>query len=162
MKKIGLISDTHVPERSKTLPLKVHELFKGVDLIIHSGDITHEDVLIELETIAPVEAVLGNMDGYYIKRDLPEKKVIEVEKVKIGIIHGSGSPFGIEERIAQEFQNVDVIVYGHTHRAVIKEINGILFINPGTPSDRIFSSRFTLGFLHVENGKIVKAYIKEI
>ena len=61
--KIGVLSDTHVPHAFPVLPPKVFEVFAGADLILHAGDIVSLDVLTELEAIAPVEAVAGNMDG---------------------------------------------------------------------------------------------------
>ena len=84
---IGLISDTHIPDRRIKLPQKVLETFEGVDLIIHAGDITSKSVIEELETVAPVVAVEGNMDRVHGDIDLPVSRIIEVEGHKIGIMH---------------------------------------------------------------------------
>ena len=84
---IGLISDTHIPDRAKEIPQKVFESFDNVDLIIHAGDLTSPKVIEDLEKIAPVMAVQGNMDRAN-GIDLPKAKIIEAEGLKIGVVHG--------------------------------------------------------------------------
>ena len=88
--KIGVVSDTHIPSRARTLPKALVEGLFGVDLIIHAGDLLKDYVLYELEEIAPVEAVAGNNDDYYMQSMLPHKKVINAGRFRIGITHGSG------------------------------------------------------------------------
>ena len=88
---IGLISDTHIPDRAKILPQNVIDAFSDVDLILHAGDLTSPRVLDELEQIAPTMAVQGNMDRAN-GIDLPKAKVIEVEGLKLGVIHGEVYP----------------------------------------------------------------------
>ncbi len=72
--RVGVISDTHVPAIARSLPAAVFEVFKGVDLILHAGDVVELSVLDELRTIAPVEAVAGNMDGSEVHLNLPLKR----------------------------------------------------------------------------------------
>ena len=83
---IGLISDTHIPDRAKEIPEKVFEAFSEVDLIMHAGDLTSPKVIDDLEQIAPVMAIQGNMDRAR-GIDLPAAKVIEAEGLKIGIVY---------------------------------------------------------------------------
>ncbi len=163
MKKIGLISDTHIPERAPELDVLIHEVFKDVDVILHAGDITDHDVLIELETIAPVEAVLGNMD-HYSNIDLPEYKVLEFEDVRIGLCHGTGNRQNIMDRMLHLFNahKVDVIVFGHTHKSIITKKNGVYLINPGSASDRVFSENNSVGILKVSDGKVIHTEIIEL
>ena len=95
---IGLISDTHIPDRAKEIPQKVFDAFSEADLIIHAGDLTSPKVMDELEEIAPVMAVQGNMDRAN-GIDLPKAKVIEAEGLKIGVIHGEVYPRGDTQQI---------------------------------------------------------------
>ncbi|MGC8844157.1 MAG: YfcE family phosphodiesterase, partial [bacterium] len=93
--KIGVISDTHIPTRADRLPEAVFQHFKGVDLILHAGDIEDIGVLFELEEIAPVKAVIGNMDPYELENNLPSKRIVKAGAVNIGLIHGWGAPKGL-------------------------------------------------------------------
>lgn len=160
---LGLISDTHIPERANSLDNSIHEIFKQVDVILHAGDITSMDVIIELEVIAPVEAVRGNMDRYG-EINFPEYKVLEYENVKIGLCHGAGDRHNIMDRMIYLFRpfGVKVIVFGHTHDSVITQRNGIYLINPGTAADRVFSSKNSVGILQLSEGKVLHAEIAEI
>jgi putative phosphoesterase len=103
-------------------------------------------------------AVCGNMDSQDIRKAFPEKRVIELKGFKMGLIHGGGSPFGIESRIRGEFDEVDAIVYGHTHTPANHQVKNIYFFNPGSPT-RSFIHKATLGILHLGEkieGEIIK------
>jgi putative phosphoesterase len=131
--KIGVLSDTHL-QSGQELPLDILKAFSNVDLIIHTGDIISLSVLERLKKIKDVKAVQGNMDSLNIKSLLPEKEVLEINGKRIGIIHGSGGPWGIENKLREQFENVDAIVYGHTHQARNELLGDILFFNPGKAS----------------------------
>lgn len=159
--KIAVISDTHIPKTGEGLPEKLCEALKKVDLILHAGDLTELSVLEELKTFAPVRAVCGNMDNRDIQGTLPQKDIIEVGKFKIGLIHGYGTPFGLQERIGKEFINTGVhaIVYGHSHKSTNEVKNGVLFFNPGSPTDKVFARINTYGLIKVNDsikGEIIK------
>jgi putative phosphoesterase len=128
--RIGVISDTHMRSCEEIPPAMVRAL-SNVDLIIHAGDIVTLEVLEELRRLGEVKAVRGNMDSAKLRALLPEKELIVVGGKKIGITHGWGSPQGIEERVRGMFDGVDVIIYGHSHKARNEQIGGILFFNPG-------------------------------
>jgi putative phosphoesterase len=134
--RIAVLADTHV-HMLEHLPKKIIDAISTVDLIIHVGDFTDVQVLKELKRIGKLEAVQGNMDSTELKAILPVKVIVEVENRRIGITHGSGSPWGIEERVRKMFESdrIDVIVYGHSHRSQNKVINDILFFNPGKATD---------------------------
>ncbi len=140
--KIGVISDTHINNPAKTLPNEVFELFEGVDLILHAGDILIEEVLIELEAIAPVCAVAGNNDGYEMLRKYGSRKVIEVGGKRIGLTHMSAYVEFIDD-------NVDCVVYGHSHIPHNEISNNILFFNPGSATQRRFQPRHSIGILYI-------------
>jgi len=130
--RIGVLSDTHTHSLEDT-PRKVIDSLSSADMIIHAGDFTTVEVLNGLKKLGKVKAVQGNMDSAELKNILPAKEVLEVGNKRIGITHGSGGPWGIEQRVREIFDQdrVDVIVYGHSHKSQSKVIDGILFFNPG-------------------------------
>jgi putative phosphoesterase len=134
--KIAVLADTHV-NRLEHLPKKLIDALSTVDLIIHAGDFTDVRLIEELKQLSEVKAVHGNMDSRELKTVLPVKEIIEIENKRIGITHGSGGPWGIEERVRKMFESdrIDIIIYGHSHRSQNKVINDILFFNPGKATD---------------------------
>lgn len=155
--RIGVLSDTHLREVGADFRKIIESCFQGVEKIFHLGDFVDESVADYLSGQKELVAVCGNMDPPGIRRAFPPKRVIELGRFKIGLIHGGGAPFGIESRIRGEFDEVDAIVYGHTHLPAHHEVKGLTFFNPGSPT-RSFIRRPTLGILHVEDkieGEIV-------
>ncbi len=132
--KIGVLSDTHAYS-IEDIPQKVIDSLSRVDLMVHAGDFTAGEVLDGLKKLGELRAVRGNMDSMEIRSKLPIKETIEVGGKRIGITHGSGGPWGIEQRVRKMFDQVDVIVYGHSHESQNRVIDGILFFNPGRASD---------------------------
>jgi len=134
--RIAVLADTHV-DRLEHLPNKTVDALSTADLIIHAGDFTDVQLLNELRRLCDVKAVHGNMDSRELKAELPVKEIVETKDKRIGITHGSGAPWGIEERTRKMFESnrVDIIVYGHSHRSQNKVIDDILFFNPGKATD---------------------------
>lgn len=170
VKVIGLISDTHthLPILGSKLPEKVFEIFKeaNVSLIIHAGDIVDLNVIRELERIAPVVAVYGNTDPPEIRALMPAMAIIEVNGKRVGVVHDVGIPplWGIDkmERIANE-NNLDVLVFGHTHKPFLKSEGDTIFINPGSPIDPLppLLVKRAVGLLIITEERI-EPYIIEI
>jgi len=153
MKRIGVISDTHIPKAAGDLPERVYREFERVDLILHAGDLVELSVLEKLRKVAPARAVYGNMDAAEVTGFLPRKDIIKVGGLRIGLIHGYGPPARIVEAVAKEFKKVDVIVFGHSHVALCEKIKNTLFFNPGSPTDRVFAPYTSFGILEVgKNG----------
>ncbi len=146
--KIGVISDTHLAAPDGRLEKIAKDHFQGVELILHAGDIVDIRVL-EAFGDTRVCAVCGNMDGASVRDMFPEKRVLEVEGWRIGLIHGWGSPSGLEERIIREFEDVACIVYGHSHRPNNEVRDGVLLFNPGSPTDNRFAQGNSVGILDV-------------
>lgn len=144
---IGVLSDTHIDKKEKSLLPAITESFQEVDLIVHAGDLTSLSVIECLREIAPVEAVCGNMDPIDVKSALPQKKMLRIEGLYIGLIHGWGPPWGIRKRIRTEFEKVDAIIYGHSHQHFAGCEDGIYFFNPGAASKHPFGKRPTCGRL---------------
>ncbi len=128
--KLGIISDTHVKSINE-IPAIIRKALADVDFIIHAGDFTQKAVLDGLQSIGQVKAVYGNMDSVELKGNLPERDVFVASGKKIGLIHGSGTPWGIAERVRQQFKGVDIIVFGHSHEPYSCYIQGVLLFNPG-------------------------------
>ncbi|MFA5115246.1 MAG: metallophosphoesterase [Candidatus Omnitrophota bacterium] len=160
--KIGVISDTHIPERATEIPPKALEGLKGSDLIIHAGDISRLQVLEELKKVcANVKAVWGNMDPEDIKNGFPRKEIITAGSHKIGVMHGWGHPGSLLRVLSEEFrgEDVDTVIFGHSHQPFNEYHNGILYFNPGSPTDKIFSPYTSYGILEINDkieGRIVR------
>lgn len=148
--KIAVVSDTHLREGTNYLRRVSERYFSDAQMVLHAGDLVSRKVLEAFEG-KEVRAVRGNMD---VDESLPEKLLIAVEGVRIGLIHGWGMPFGIEAKLLREFYRVDCLVYGHTHFACNHVKDGVLFFNPGSPTDRRFAPVNTVGLLEVRGGKI--------
>ena len=144
--RIGLISDTHIPEACEHLPAPVFEAFAGVDLVMHAGDIYVNRVLDELAQIAPVMAALGNgdegLDGHRFKLD-PDARVrvahlLEVEGVRVGLAHALPTPDETSDEVFERAMHrhfggiVDVVVMGHSHLEGITRFGSTLVVNPGS------------------------------
>ena len=157
---IGLISDTHIPDRAKILPTKVLEAFSDVELILHAGDLTSPKVLEELEKIAPVMAVQGNMDRAN-GIDLPKAKIVETEGLRIGLIHGEVYPRADSDQLvylAKEL-DADILVSGHSHQPKIEQKDGVLLLNPGSPIVPRLADR-TVMLLEIRNKEVDVEIIK--
>jgi putative phosphoesterase len=156
--KIGVLSDTHLKEPTSEFRGMIETHFRGVDKILHAGDFVDWKIAEYLSSQKELIAVCGNMDSYDIRKAFAQKTIIVIDAFKIGLTHGGGAPFGIESRVREEFDDVDVIVYGHTHTPANHWVKKILFFNPGSPT-RSFIQQGTLGILHVEEkieGEIIK------
>ncbi|MDQ6871938.1 MAG: metallophosphatase family protein [Gemmatimonadota bacterium] len=142
---IGLISDTH-----GLLRPGVHEALKGVALILHAGDVGGSDILDELRLIAPVRAVFGNTDPPG-QPELAEEIVVNLGDISVHVSHGHecGSP--TPERLADRY-DADVVVYGHTHRALVTKIGGRLFVNPGAAGPKRFNLTPSVARLTISGG----------
>ncbi len=147
---IGVISDTHIPH-FKQLPGAIWEHFANVELIIHAGDLSILSVINELETIAPVVAVRGNVEQEAVIRKLPVKREIKVGNCHIGIVHILGDSHMREKIARQEFPKARVVIYGHTHIPWKEDRNGLLLFNPGSATDRRRQERCSIGMLHLDD-----------
>lgn len=152
---IGVVSDTHVPLRARSLPGEVFRGLDGVDLILHAGDILDESVIRELCAVAPVEAVAGNCDPWPLRNRLGPQKIVEIGGVKIGLTHGHlGVGRTAAERAAGLFaaQGVACVVFGHSHSPFNEVLDGVLLFNPGSPTDRRREPLPSYGILTIDSG----------
>ena len=166
---VGVIADTHVPQRLKRLPSGIAEAFEGVTLILHAGDINSRPVLDELSRIAPVLAVAGNVDPPWL--NLPRSRIVEVDGCRIGLTHGNGGwrrylvnkvretlwefePARYLRYARDAFQDVNVVVTGHTHRPHLIYAEGVLLFNPGSVAPDYYTAYGpAVGVLFIEAGR---------
>jgi putative phosphoesterase len=145
--KIGILSDTHLASITEDFKETIKRVFDGVDMIIHAGDITGLSVFNYLSNWE-LKAVRGNMDDFDLYNLLPEKRIENIMGKNVGIIHGKGPPRGIEEVVLREFQNVDLIIYGHSHVPLETKKRDVLLFNPGSYR-RSYSYHGTVGMLEI-------------
>ena len=148
--RIGVISDTHIPH-FKHLPQVIWEHFAGVELIIHAGDLSILSVMSELETIAPVIAVQGNVEEEEVMLKLPIKLEITVGRCRIGVVHILGDSHNRVRVARQEFPNARCVVFGHSHIPWNEDVDGQLLFNPGSATDRRRQPRCSIGMLYVDD-----------
>jgi uncharacterized protein len=125
------------------------------DLVLHGGDVVAASVLDELHALAPVEAVLGNMDEPALAALLPERRVVEVAGARIGMVHVPGPAAGREARLLRGFPGCSAVVYGHTHVPQAERVEGVWVLNPGSPTERRRAPARSMLVLEVEDGEIV-------
>lgn len=163
VKKVGLISDTHVPTRARCIPQMVFKIFENVDFIVHAGDLVQLAVIDELEQLAPVLAVHGNMDGPEVSGALPKLNSMKIFDWKIGVMHDPRTLFGMSRmrEIAKQ-NNFNVFVYGHTHNASIKWEGKMLYINPGSATNPLpsFVNKPSVAILKVTKETIAPEIIQ--
>lgn len=159
---LGLIGDTHIPSQASKIPQNIFSDFedKNIDYIIHLGDFVEIEILKNLqETFGKdkVIAIQGNMDSRQIKGYLPKTAELEFFGHKIFITHGTGGPSDIIERLSKmsELATYDIIIFGHVHIPIAEKwTDGKWYICPGTPTDKIFTSVNSYGFLRISKEKI--------
>ncbi|MDQ0220452.1 metallophosphoesterase [Peribacillus cavernae] len=150
--KIVVISDTHMPKRGKKLPTSLIEDLQSAQLIIHAGDWQTLDVYQELLTYAPVEGVSGNVDGEDIKERFGEKRILQINGKRIGVVHGHGEKGTTEKRAIAAFaeEDVDLIIFGHSHIPVKKQSDGVMLFNPGSPTDKRRQPAYSYGVITIQ------------
>ena len=127
---IGVLSDTHLGSLSEAFCRRVEELAREVDHFFHIGDSVCQEVLDFLGAY-PLTAVAGNMDPPEVRANWPAKTIAELAGRRFGLIHGWGPPGGVAELVKDEFDDVDCICFGHSHRSYNQRNDGVLFFNPG-------------------------------
>lgn len=152
--RILVLSDTHIPVAGSDLPKQIYDEISKVDMIIHAGDFIDRATLHKLQSLKETKAVCGNMDSKEACMELNPKEVINIGKFRIGLIHGYGAPSDLMEKVRKEFDKIDCLIFGHSHSAVNIKKDGILYFNPGSPTDKIFASKNSYGILNITDDKI--------
>jgi putative phosphoesterase len=158
--RVVVLSDTHAPRRWKSCPPAVAGWLRGADAILHAGDVCTAQVLAELSEYAPVYAVLGNNDGQDVADwGAPPRLEIDLDGVKVGMIHDTGQAVGRLRRLRTAFPAADLVVFGHSHIPLDDSDGKLRIFNPGSPTDRRRQPHGTLGVLDSSGGQLIEARI---
>jgi len=153
--RVLVLADTHRKADGAPLPDAVLARLDTVDLVLHAGDVTNQALLDDLAAHVPVHAVLGNNDDASLA-DLPERLVLDLDGVRLAMVHDSGARKGRENRMRRWFPDADVVVFGHSHDPVDDEgVDGQWLFNPGSPTQRRRQPQPSFGLLELADGRLV-------
>ena len=156
--RVGIIADTHISDRRRSIPSAVWRAFEQCDCILHAGDVSRKEVLDELSLLAPVHAVHGNVDAPELLRSLPATRVLDLNGVVIGLTHGHlGRGRSTRERALGLFDGVNglaAVVFGHSHEPCNELAGNVLQFNPGSPTERRRQARHSCGLLRISDGDV--------
>ena len=146
--RLGVIADTH-----GLLRPEVFQVFEEVDHILHAGDVGKPEILIDLEAIAPVTAVYGNVDPPEIRSRLPQVATAELDGFEIVVTHGDQFGHPTPEKLHAAFPRAEIIVYGHTHKALLELVDKtVTVMNPGGAGQARFDLKPSVGIMELEPG----------
>jgi len=151
----SIVSDTHVPKGQRQLPEECVWTCRDSDLIIHTGDFMEASILELFKSFGPpVVAVHGNVDSTELRNWLPEKTTVEVEGIRIGLVHDSGQKKGRLNRMRALFPDHDAVIFGHSDLPLHEEADGFQIFNPGSPTERRRSPFRSMGVAKVDGSEI--------
>jgi len=164
--KLGIVSDTHITGRGRGLPAELLLKLEGVERILHAGDLVELKVLETLARIAPVTAVRGNVDYPEVRVALRAHEVVEAGLALVGLVHGDGMTRTTLWRARHAFGDppaddsgrpLSAVVFGHSHQPYRGRHDGVLYLNPGSPTDHRRAERPSFAILHVRDDGSVDA-----
>jgi len=162
--KILVVSDTHIPIAADSLPTEIEKEAKNSDCCLHCGDFVDYSVFKTLNRWTKTYGVQGNMDNLTVRKNLPAKLIIKFEDITLGLTHGCGNPNNlidyINKEFSEEFITIDIFVFGHSHLPFDKEINGKIYFNPGSLTDKVFTPYNSYGILNIKKNKIKRSIVK--
>jgi uncharacterized protein len=135
-------------------------LLEEADLALHAGDVVSASAFEGLGSHVILEAVRGNMDHPELRTVLPEQRIVEIEGVRIGMVHDAGPRAGREQRLAAAFPGCAVIVYGHTHMPHLERHGGVWIVNPGSPTERRSAPSHSMAVLRVSRGAVRPSLVR--
>lgn len=147
-----VLADTHIPRRAHELPQGLAPYLREAGLILHAGDLMDPALLDELAAYASVRVVRGNLDPP--EADLPETQEFDFGGARIAMIHDSGRKEGRRGRMARRFPDARVVVFGHSHIPFLEDEDGLLLLNPGSPTDKRRQPEYTFALLYAEAGSV--------
>ncbi|MDQ6942704.1 MAG: metallophosphoesterase [Candidatus Eremiobacteraeota bacterium] len=151
---IGIVGDTHLPRFGRALPRALERGLRrgGVQRILHLGDMTDLLAVPLFEAIAPFDAVAGNNDGAAIRERFGRRKIVLVEDVRIGMVHGDGPGGTTMSRALDAFgeDEADVVLFGHSHRPIVAREGRVLIANPGSPTDKRMNPLYSYAILTID------------
>jgi putative phosphoesterase len=152
--RIAILSDTHLPRGSRSIPPSCLERCREADAILHAGDLIDVEVLELLRALGPpVHAVHGNIDSAAVRRILPGRLEIQLAGVRLGMLHIPGPTTGRLARLRAGFPTADAVIFGHTHMPEHAESDGFQIFNPGSPTERRRAPAHTMGIATLADGR---------
>ena len=149
-----VLADTHLRDGLERLAPCVMRALADADVVLHAGDITSAKALAELRAAAPLHAVLGNND-HELKGVLPETLLLELDGVRVAMVHDSGPRTGRPRRLGRRFPDADLVIFGHSHIPVDEPgVSGQWLFNPGSPTQRRSQPTPTFGQLRLASGHV--------
>ena len=146
--RLGIISDTH-----GKLPSEVFEVFEGVDHIFHAGDVGSEDILIDLEALAPLTAVYGNTDGGALRSRLPKVAKLRLDGFDIVVTHGDQFGTPTPDALHEAFPEGEILIFGHTHQPLVETVDLVVTaMNPGSAGAPRYDLPPSVGIMELEPG----------
>lgn len=152
---VAVIADTHLPKGRRRLPDECRRRIAAADLLIHAGDFSTAATHDELAAIGPrLVGVHGNVDDEDLRTRLPERTELDLEGVRIGVIHDSGARPGRLARMRRAFPDADAVIFGHSHLPLHERDGGFQIFNPGSPTERRRAPSHTMGIGEVAGGRL--------
>jgi len=151
--KVAILADTHLPKGARRLPEACLREVAGSTALIHAGDFWALPVLRELEAIGPpLHAVHGNVDEPAVRDALPSELTLELDGVRIAVVHDAGPKGGRLARMRRRFPEAAAVVFGHSHMPLLEAEGGFQIFNPGSPTERRRAPRHSMGVLDFPGG----------
>jgi putative phosphoesterase len=153
--EVAIVSDTHLPRGTRTLPDACVERLRAADLIVHAGDLMTLAILGQLRGYGDVVGVHGNADDELVRGVLPAQLELDLEGAKLVVVHNGGPAAGRLERMRRKFPAVDAVVFGHSHLPLHETApDGFQIFNPGSPTEKRRAPTHTMGLAHAREGRI--------
>ena len=153
--RLAILADTHMPKGRRELPEQCLLELRRADAIVHLGDFSAVSVYERLAQLGPpLHAVHGNVDDAELRRRLPAERELELEGVRIGLLHDAGPRRGRLERVRARFPAADAVLFGHSHLPLHEVDAGFQIFNPGSPTERRRAPTRTMGLARVDAGRI--------
>jgi putative phosphoesterase len=153
--RLAIIGDTHMPRGSRAIPPGCLRRCREAGAILHAGDLVDLPVLELLRALGPpVHAIHGNVDSAAVRAVLPDRLEVELQGVRIGMVHAPGPAAGRLDALRAAFPRCDAVVFGHTHMPEHAERDGFAIFNPGSPTERRRAPAHTMGMATIAGGRI--------
>lgn len=155
--RLGVVADTHVPSRGTrwaTEPVIRFFQRAAPDLILHAGDAGHASILHELHEVAPTIGVRGNADPLDLIDSLPDQWRVTVGQRTVLLMHGDRGRSAVATARAAAGEEIDLIVFGHSHQPLIEMAGTTILFNPGSPTERRWNPHFGIGMIAVSDAEI--------
>ncbi len=158
--RVVVVADTHLRQGGRRkLPAAAFAHLRRAEVILHAGDVLEPWFLDDLAELAPVHAVLGNNDTGL---DLPERLQIDLDGVRVAMVHDSGARTGREARLARWFPSCQLVVFGHSHAPLDTRGHGQRLLNPGSPTDKRTQAHHTLALVDLADARIHRTQIVDL